>query len=194
MNSSQAAERLPVVLVLAAGRGERFVAAGGATSKLAAPLTTRDGTRTVLEHVVAAARASGLPWHVVRAEDTAHHAQQGMGTSIATGVEATPDAAGWLVLPGDLPLVQPESIRAVAEALRQHAVVVPMVAGQQGHPVGFGPACREALLALRGDQGAREVVRQHAVHRLALEDAGCTLDVDTPELLARAQRLAFQAF
>lgn len=193
MNSSQAAERLPVVLVLAAGRGERFVAAGGATSKLAAPLTTRDGTRTVLEHVVAAARASGLPWHVVRPQDTAHHAQQGMGTSIATGVEATPDAAGWLVLPGDLPLVQPASLRAVAEALQRHAVVLPMVLGQQGHPVGFGPECREALRALRGDQGAREVVRRHGPHRVVLDDVGCVMDVDTPELLARAQRLAAEA-
>ncbi len=183
----------PVVLVLAAGSGERFRAAGGATSKLEAPLSTRDGTRSVLEHVVAAAQASGLPWHVVRPQDTAHHAQQGMGTSIATGVAATPDAAGWLVLPGDLPLVRPQSIRAVAEALRRHPVVVPVVEGRQGHPVGFGRPCREALLALRGDQGARSVVMQHGPHRLALQDPGCTLDVDTPELLAQAQRLATQA-
>ena len=180
----------PVVLILAAGRGERFRAAGGASDKLDAPLTTASGTRSVLEHVIAAAQASGLPWHVVRAADTAHHAEQGMGTSIATGVAATPDAPGWLVLPGDLPLVQPQSLRAVAAALSDHTVVLPMVDGQRGHPVGFGHACREALLALRGEQGARAVLQQHAAHTVPLADAGCILDVDTPELLRRVQAMA----
>ena len=48
----------------------------------------------------------------------------------------------------------------------------------------------EQLLALRGDQGARAVLQRHAPHLLALEDVGCVLDVDTPDLLAQAQRLA----
>lgn len=181
----------PMVLILAAGRGERFRAAGGQSDKLDALLTTASGTRSVLEHVIAAAQASGLPWHVVRAADTAHHAEQGMGTSIATGVAATPDALGWLVLPGDLPLVQPHSIQAVGHALGQgHTAVVPEVQGQRGHPVGFAAPCREALMALRGEQGARTVLRQHRVHGLPLSDLGCTLDVDTPALLHKVQHIA----
>jgi molybdenum cofactor cytidylyltransferase len=180
----------PAVLILAAGRGERFRAAGGQSDKLDAPLTTSAGTRSVLEHVIAAAQASGLPWHVVRAQDTAHHAEQGMGTSIATGVAASADACGWLILPGDLPLVQAASLQAVAQALAQgHTVVLPEVQGQRGHPVGFGPVCREALLALRGDHGARALLQQHTVHRLALHDAGCLLDVDTPALLREAEKI-----
>lgn len=180
----------PVVLILAAGRSERFRAAGGQSDKLEAPLTTANGTRSVLEHVIAAAQASGLPWHVVRAADTTHHAEQGMGTSIATGVAATPDAAGWLVLPGDLPLIQPQSLCTVAAALAQHPVVLPWVDGQRGHPVGFGRACREALLALRGEQGARAVVQQHRAHALVLSDIGCITDVDTPALLRQAEQQA----
>src|SRR5829696_4959365 len=91
----------PVVLVLASGRGERFVASGGSGSKLQALLA---GT-PVLEHTLAAVRASGLPFHV---EDAGH---PGMGDSIAAGIAATSEAAGWLVLPGDLPLVRPASLR-----------------------------------------------------------------------------------
>ena len=49
---------LPVVLVLASGRGARFAASGGAVYKLRAPL----GAKTVLEHTLDAVRASGLPW------------------------------------------------------------------------------------------------------------------------------------
>ena len=180
----------PTLLILAAGRGERFRAAGGQTDKLLAPLTLARGTHSVLEHVIAAARASGLPWHVVNAADTAHHHEQGMGTSIATGVAATRHAPGWLILPADLPLVRSESLRAVAQALAQHVTVAPTVQGQRGHPVGLQALCRDELLALRGDQGARAVLQRHAPHLLALEDVGCVLDVDTPDLLAQAQRLA----
>src|SRR5207244_7055817 len=100
--------RGPVVLVLAAGRGERFVASGGTGSKLQARL----GDRTVLEHTISAVIASGLPLHV---EDAGH---AGMGDSIAAAVRATPEAGGWLVLPGDLPLVRPLSLRAVVQALQ----------------------------------------------------------------------------
>jgi molybdenum cofactor cytidylyltransferase len=180
----------PVIVVLAAGRGERFMAAGGHTHKLDALLVTRAGARTVLGHVIAAAQASGLPWHVVRPQALAPDERSGMGTSIAMGVAATPEAKGWLILPGDLPLVRPQSLRLVAEALTQHPLVVPIVEGQQGHPVGFGPTFREALLSLRGDQGARQLLRSQVPFQLGLDDAGCVLDVDTPQALAQAQRLA----
>lgn len=184
------ADPAPVILILAAGAGERFRAAGGAQHKLQAPFVREGITRTVLDHVVAAAQASGLPWQLVTPEATAHHAVQGMGTSIATGVAATPEAGGWLVLPADLPLIRPDSLQAVAHALREHPVVVPVVQGQRGHPVGFGPTCRQALLALRGEQGARAVIAQHSACLLTLDDAGCVFDVDTPELLEQAQALA----
>lgn len=178
----------PVVLVLAAGSGERFRAAGGQGHKLDALLSTPQGTRSVREHVLSAVQASGLPWHMVLPEHTAHHAVQGMGVSIATGVAATAHATAWLILPADLPLVQPDSLRQVAQALRQHPVVVPRVQGVRGHPVGFSQVCREALLALSEDEGARSVMQQHPVHWLDLQDQGITMDVDTPALLQQAQQ------
>lgn len=175
---------LPVVLILAAGLGARFRQAGGTQDKLLTPL----GPQRVRDHVVAAAQASGLPWHVVEREHTTHLSAQGMGASIATGVAATAKAPGWLILPADLPLVQADSLRRVAEALAHHTVVVPWVQGQRGHPVGFGGVCRKALLALSGDQGARGVMQAHIPWRLDLEDIGCILDVDTPAALAEAER------
>ena len=176
---------LPVVVILAAGLGERFRQAGGTHDKLLALM----GPQRVRDHVVAATQASGLPWHVVEREHTQHLSAQGMGASIATGVAATANAPGWLILPADLPLVQADSLRRVAEALAHHTVVAPWVQGQRGHPVGFGAMCREALLALSGDQGAKRVMQAHAPWRLELDDIGCILDVDTPEALAEAERL-----
>ena len=174
---------LPTIIVLAAGKGERFKASGASQDKLDVMLC---GQR-VRDHVLAAVRSSGLPFHVVEREHTSHLKNPGMGDSIACGVAATPDAHGWLILPADLPLIQPQTLLAVAEALQQHVVVVPRYAGQQGHPVGFAPSCREALLQLTGDQGARAVVAQHTVCRLDVDDEGCVLDVDTVDALALAQ-------
>lgn len=174
---------LPTVIVLASGRGERFAASGGTTHKLQARL----GDKTVLQHTLDAVRASGLPWHL---EDAGH---PGMGDSIAAAVRATlqstPQAAGWLILPGDLPLIQSDTLCAVAAALRSHDVVVPLYRGQRGHPVGFSVRCGPALLNLQGNQGAAPVVRAHSAIELIVNDVGCVTDIDTLDDLQAAARL-----
>jgi len=173
----------PTVIVLAAGKGERFTASGGNQDKLQALLCDLP----VREHVLAAVRASGLPFHVVEREHTTHLINPGMGDSIACGVAATADANGWLILPADLPLIQARTLLAVATALAQHVVVVPRHAGQHGHPVGFAAGCREGLLQLTGDQGARAVVAQHEACQLDVDDEGCVWDVDTIDLLKQVE-------
>jgi molybdenum cofactor cytidylyltransferase len=60
-----------------------------------------------------------------------------MGFSIAAGVGERSGAPGWLVLPGDMPLVQPSTLLAVATALEQYPVVYAQYRGRRGHPVGF---------------------------------------------------------
>ena len=112
-----------------------------------------------------------------------------MGDSIAAAVRATRDADGWLVLPGDLPLVRPQTLRAVAQALARSTVVVPTWNGHRGHPVGFSAACGDALSALSGPQGAASVVRSQSPLLLEVDDPGITVDVDTVEALREAERL-----
>ena len=167
---------LPTVLILASGRGERFSAAGGRGSKLLALLRGK----TVLQHTVDAVVASGLPLHV----ESAAHA--GMGDSIAAAVAATSEAQGWLILPGDLPLIAPATLRAVAQACARHNVVVPVFEGRRGHPVGFGRVCRPELLNLQGNKGAAPVVKQYIATELIVYDAGTVMDIDTPDDLDRA--------
>ena len=152
--------------------------------KLAAMLQDR----SVLEHTLAAVRASGLRWHL---EDAGH---AGMGDSIAAAVRATSQAGGWLVLPGDLPLVLPDTLRTIASALVHGAeVVAPVLAGQRGHPVGFAAALGTALAALTGEQGASALVRtaaqRGALLLLPVEDCGVVTDIDTLDDLQRADAL-----
>ncbi|CAN5903344.1 nucleotidyltransferase family protein [soil metagenome] len=182
--ASLAPDRLPTVIVLASGRGERFRAAGGTGSKLMAALAGQ----TVLQHTLDAVRASGLPWHL---EDVGH---PGMGDSIAAAVRATADAGGWLILPGDLPLVQPATLRAVAAALSTTMrAAQPRYRGERGHPVGFAASCFAELAALEGSVGAAPVLRPlreaGEVADVEIDDIGIVTDVDTPDALAQAERL-----
>lgn len=170
--------RLPVVLVLASGRGERFGASGGTTHKLQADLCGK----TVLQRTLDAVRASGLRWHL---EDGGH---PGMGDSIAAAVRATRDApGGWMVLPADLPLIQPQTLLAIACAPMDAAVLVPTYAGQRGHPVRFAAECGDALVNLKGNRGAALVVAAQAAIEIIVNDPGCVQDIDTVADLQRAR-------
>lgn len=169
----------PTVIVLASGKGERFKASGGQVYKLKALL----GGKPVLEHTLDAVKASGLPWHL---EDQGH---PGMGDSIAAAVRATQHAPGWLILPGDLPLIRGATLLELALELAGHAVVVPMVQGQRGHPVGFSAVCGPELMRLTGAEGAAAVLRAHPAARIAIDDIGAITDIDTVEALQAAEVL-----
>lgn len=175
--SADEAARLPVVLVLASGRGERFNASGGIGHKLQADLCGK----TVLARTLDAVHASGLRWHL---EDAGH---PGMGDSIAAAVRATRGAPGWMVLPADLPLVQTNTLLAIARATMAAQVLVPMFDGQRGHPVRFARECCDALENLQGNSGAALVVSAQAAIKMIVDDIGCVFDIDTLDDLQRAR-------
>jgi molybdenum cofactor cytidylyltransferase len=116
-----------------------------------------------------------------------------MGDSIAAAVAAaqksSPEASGWLVLPGDLPLIQSSTLLAVARALSRADVVVPYYRGLRGHPVGFSTCCGSELRELDGDQGASTVVRTHKYFELLIDDVGSVTDIDTVDDLRAAECL-----
>ena len=192
----------PTLIVLAAGRGSRFLAEHhkldqplGGTTVLGA--TVRHAVQTQLPVVVVtvAARAEALSRQlatrdivVVSDEDAA----RGMGASIATGVAERSGAPGWLVLPGDMPLVRPDSILAVATALEQHAVACAQYRGRRGHPVGFAAELYTELVLLNGDDGARRVVARYPAHAQEVDDPGVLMDIDTLDDLQRARALYAQ--
>ena len=183
----------PVVVVLAAGRGSRFQSP---EHKLVQPFGTSSILDTTLRHVL----ASRLPMVVVATaamseiagrsvatrdivvvpevgETTPH--PLGMGYSIACGVGARPDASGWLILPGDMPMVKPETLQAVAQALGQHTVAYAQYRGRRGHPVGFAAELFSELATLSGDEGARRLLARYPAHGVEVDDAGVLIDIDT---------------
>ncbi|HGW6120233.1 NTP transferase domain-containing protein [Serratia marcescens] len=190
------------IVITAAGRGERFIQAGGQGNKLNAGFADAAGERrSLFEHTLRQALASGLPIQVVTRPDNlpvlaacaANQvpvtllASSGLGDSIAAGVAATPHWQGWLIHLADMPFVGAEVFRQVANALRQHAIVRPSYAQQPGHPVGFSALLRKPLCQLRGDNGARELLQGAAVHLLPLEHPGVVQDIDLPSQLPASE-------
>ena len=105
----------------------------------------------------------------------------GMGTSIAAGVAATPDADGWVIALGDMPWIKPETIRAVADALaRGSSISAPCINGFRGHPVGFSAEWRDELLALNDDFGARNLITPANLDLISTDDPGVRRDIDHP--------------
>jgi molybdenum cofactor cytidylyltransferase len=111
---------------------------------------------------------------------------EGIGSSLAAGVEASADASGWIVALADMPFIEAATVRAVGAAIEEGAVcAVPVdrASGRRGHPVGFSARLREELLAIRGDEGARAVIARHrdSLRVIAVDDPGILRDVDRPE-------------
>jgi molybdenum cofactor cytidylyltransferase len=111
-----------------------------------------------------------------------------MGDSIAAGVSIHASAGGWLVLPGDMPLVRPDSLRAVAEALDQQPIAFPQYRGRRGSPVGFAAELFSELMMLTGDEGARRLLARYPTIAVEVDDPGVLFDIDTVDDLAAAQR------
>lgn len=112
-------------------------------------------------------------------------ADAGMGLSLAHAVRyATQDGSatgGWLVALGDMPFVEPTTLRALAAAVAEGAgIAAPTYEGRRGNPVAFGPRHRAALLALDGDQGARRLLASCPVAAIAVADPGILRDIDSP--------------
>ncbi len=192
MRSALTEAMRPIVgLLLAAGSSRRF-----GRDKLLQPLP--DGTPMVAAsaRILAAATdrvivlvrpqqpalqeiLTKLPVDVLEVADAA----AGMGVTLAAGVRAAADAAGWVIALADMPCVQVGTVSAVVSALRKGAAIAaPFHCGRRGHPVGFAAHWFDALTSLDGDQGARNLLRAHgdSISRVEVLDPRCLFDVDTP--------------
>jgi molybdenum cofactor cytidylyltransferase len=180
-----------VGILLAAGTASRF-----GSNKLLHPLA--DGTpiaivtlrnlRAALPRVVAVVHPDASDLERLLRQEGAEvtvctRAHEGMGTSLAHAVGASGAADGWVIALADMPFVSSETIRRVAGQLAAGAqIVAPRWQGERGHPVGFAARFRDALTGLRGDAGARNLLRSYrdAVEVIDCEDSGIVRDIDTP--------------
>jgi len=175
------------------------VLAAGASRRLGRPKQeVRLGGETLLERAARVARDAGLdPVYVVLAAGDRTtldgrvrllgnpDANEGMASSIRVGVAAAlaAEAGGVVILGCDQPAVTAEHLRAIAQGGDE--VIGSGYAGRKGIPAYFPAAMFGELLKLRGDAGARELVRSGRAMALPHGE----LDIDTDDDLARARGL-----
>lgn len=201
MNAATPAPRGAIVgLLLAAGASRRF-----GTDKLAHALPhgvavavqAARHLRSEIDRVVAVVRPGAEATARALAAEGCEivicaDADVGMSASLACGVRAAGDAAGYLVALADMPFVRPSTIAAVRDALAGGALLVrPYFRTRPGHPVGIGGRFRAELEALAGDAGARDLLEAHAAEmvKLPVGDPGAIRDIDTPADVAPPPRV-----
>lgn len=183
-------------VILAAGQSRRM----GDANKLLIPWRGKP----LLCHVLKLFQDLGLPMLLVTGHDAEAVAalarpfgcgivhnpghEEGMGRSLATGIAAVPaewDAA--LITLGDMPLIRPETVRALLAARTgESSILVPALGDRTGHPVLWPRAFFKELTQLRGDKGAREIIDRHAdrLRTVPVDDPGIFSDFDQPDAFA----------
>ena len=188
----------PAILVLAAGASRRMRGADKLLEEI-------DGTPLVLRAARAACAASDEVLVALPAADRARRswladmpvrivdvATRAMADSIRAGVGACRADAVTIHL-ADMPEIDAAAFAVIATAWRAGGAPILRATdadGRPGQPVTFARDLFPALLALRGDAGARPLLDRHPAETVALPGRAATTDLDTPEAWAawRASR------
>jgi molybdenum cofactor cytidylyltransferase len=112
--------------------------------------------------------------------------QQGMGTSLRAGLAAVSvEASAALVVLGDQPFVHAETLNQLIARHQESRpqIIIPMYRGFRGNPVLLDRSVFPELNALSGDVGCRAIFGSHteSICKLAVDDAGILLDIDSQE-------------
>lgn len=181
-----------VALVLAAGRSRRFgsdkrrARLPGGGMLLAATL------KTICPHFAETRVVLGVednPVDLGIPEDVGTivvaEADQGMGASLAAGIQALSydsEALAVAVVLGDMPWLSGDTLASLCSRASDQVIVRPFYRRQGGHPVLFGRCFWGSLERLTGNEGARCIVDQyrHCCIEIEVQDPGVVQDVDRP--------------
>jgi CTP:molybdopterin cytidylyltransferase MocA len=200
------------VVVLAAGRGTRLGARKalyelGGEPLIAHVLRSLEEALSALDLSAAVAVVCGDDAALVAAEPRAaartparialrivpNEAPERERThSLRLGAHALPAAGPLLIWPVDVPLVASASVRALLAApIGPRSFRVPCCAERGGHPVLLGVELRSEIESLDDRATLRELRERDDVvrERIAVDDEGVLLDLDTPADAARATAL-----
>lgn len=112
------------------------------------------------------------------------HWREGLASSIRAGVARLPaTCAGVMLVLADQAAVTSDDLRRLAGTWRRRpqSIVAALYAGTTGAPAIFPRSCFTELAALRGDSGARSVLRRSADRLIRVPMPAAELDLDTPE-------------
>jgi molybdenum cofactor cytidylyltransferase len=178
------------VVVLAAGASSRF----GSPKQLA---RLRDATllHTVVARatdvaagnvtVVLGAHAEAIRPHIAGMPISVivnRRWQEGLASSLRAGIESLPDDVAALIWLGDQVGVTAEDLRRLIAAWDgdRSRIAASSYGGTIGVPAIFPRSVFPELLALRGDRGAKGVLRHHPEKTTFVDMPNAATDIDTP--------------
>ena len=112
--------------------------------------------------------------------------------SVQLGAAALPACQAFFLLPGDMPAVSPDTLRALLDARQQGGTLIfPTVAGRRTHPPLVDASLIPEILTYHGGDGLRGLWREHVRDSVfvPVSDPGVTLDLDTPEDYEKCKKL-----
>jgi len=177
-------------ILLAAGTGSRFDPAGVDNKLLAIPadlqqaiVLTAAANLLQTVPVLAVCRTPLLVPGLTAAGCSAlicTEAGLGMSASLKYGLQHAAQAQGWIIALGDMPYVKPSTYAGLLAALKDGVdIAVPVYQGQRGNPVAFSRHHLSRLLAIEGDRGARQLLKEFSVQEIPVNDPGIHRDIDT---------------
>ena len=112
--------------------------------------------------------------------------EQEMFSSVQAGVrQLQPEHSAFFILPVDIPLVKPTTIRRLMEAAKENPgkIIYPTFGGNRGHPPLLPDSLIPAILGWDKSGGLKAVLKEY--EKLTLEvpvkDSFILEDIDTPE-------------
>lgn len=107
-----------------------------------------------------------------------------MALGVAIAVIASARSPGWLLLPGDMPLLQADTLKIMGKAVTQESLVFPEYRHRRGHPVGFSAEFYSELIRLQRERDLQRLLAQYPAHGVEVDDAGILMTQDTHSSLA----------
>jgi molybdenum cofactor cytidylyltransferase len=191
-------------VVLAAGKGERM-----GKPKLFLPRRGKALLQWVLESVLASAvdevicvvrDLNAARLHISIFDDrlcwlSNDQADRGQSSSVIAGVWAVdPRSEGALFVVGDQPMLDSALVNSLIERSKagSAAIIAPSFTGEIRNPVLFRRELFPELLKLKGDRGARSLIRKHRdrVDLVHWNEAAMCWDMDAEKDYQRLKKLA----
>jgi CTP:molybdopterin cytidylyltransferase MocA len=161
------------------------------------------GETTFIDNVISSVEGAGIDETLVvvghRREELKRHLRrtnvsivdnpyykQGMFTSVQAGVRRlTDDCSAFFVLPVDIPLIRPSTLKILKTAFPRadSLVLCPTFRGKRGHPPLISYLLREEIVGSGQNTSLRSLLFHHTQSSSHIEvpDRHILLDADTPE-------------
>ncbi len=112
------------------------------------------------------------------------HYSLGMGTSLSYGVNSlSPSISHFAIFLSDMPHIEVKTVNVLVDNLREKEkeIIAPLYNGKRGFPVFFSYHFINDLKDLKGDRGARDLIKRQKkyLRLIRVFDPGVIKDIDT---------------